>query len=97
MINERNNFRKTYSNRFISEDGGTYDKRASIPLGTEAIYSYLLAVKGGGMVSHTIEGNSSGTGSQSNGINVVSNITGEGQMLASISLVISMLSSITGD
>lgn len=97
MINERNNFKKTYANRFISEDGGTYDKRASIPLGTEAIFSYLLAVKGGGMVTHTVSGNGNATANQSNGINLIGAITGEGQMLASVSLIIQMLSSLTGD
>lgn len=56
----------------------------------------MLAVKGGGMVSHTVGGNGGGTANQSNGINILSNITGVGDIIVNLSLIIGIASSITG-
>ena len=45
-----NSFQKNYRGRFIAEG---WDKKASMPLGTEPPYSYVLAQKGGGLASYT--------------------------------------------
>lgn len=96
LVNERNNFIKEYTNRYISEDGWVWNKKASIPLGTEAIYSYQLAVKGGEMVTHTISWLWVLSWYQKNGINIATNLLWSGNITWSISLIIWMLSSING-
>ena len=71
---------------------------ASLPTGTEPPYSWIIPYKGGELSSTTsINGASTMSASQQNGINIVSSIAGVGTIdTAGLSLVTSMVSAIAG-
>lgn len=96
VSNCRNAFGSSGQNRqryYPGSDGGGLPLTASLPTGTEPPFSYSLAYKGGEMTSTTqISGSSTLSSSISNGINIISSISGSGTIdTAGMSLVTSMI------
>lgn len=84
--------------RYYSASDSGLPLTASLPTGTEPPYSVLLAYKGGEMSSTTaISGSGSLESAQSNGINILADLEGSGEISnASMALVTSMIAALSG-
>jgi hypothetical protein len=88
------NPRLNYRWRFT---GANWAKNASVPLGTEGSYAYVLAIKGGGLASYTsITGDGSLVGYAVNGVNLEWDLEGSGDLVGSANLIATLIANLAG-
>ena len=95
VSNTKPNWQKNGRNQSVFQ---TYQTFYSEPTGTEPPYSWLLAQVGGGLCSFgEISGDASLIGAASQGINLLSTLTGTGTIdSASLALIVSLSSALDG-
>jgi polyhydroxyalkanoate synthesis regulator phasin len=86
------NPRLNYRWRFTGE---SWAKNASVPLGTEGSYAYVLAIDGGGLVSDIV-GDGSLVGYAVNGVNLEWDLEGSGDLVGSVNLIATLIANLAG-